>query len=134
MQDSVAVLMQHQFQLMIASAIKSVFIWLFFPIIVMITGGLVIQFFVGRKSFKSFIEGLKDQINNKVGYKKFDESITRAHNERKNGDKEIHERLNTHIDEDNKIRNKMSGDIEYIRGRIESFLKNGGSQSHATGG
>ena len=74
---------------------------------------------------------MKGEIDKKVGFTKFDDSIQRVHNERENGDRVLHERLTTHISTDGRLREKLSNDVSYIKGRIETFLKNGGAQPDA---
>ena len=123
MQDTTTILMQTQFQLMIAGLIKTVFIYLFLPVFALVTGGLTMQYFIGRKSFKAFITGLSSEIDKKVDFKKFDESIARTHEERETGDSELHVRINEHIEADNKVREKMGNDLSYIKGRIQTFLE-----------
>lgn len=127
----------HYQQAMLTSILKGFLFYLILPLVVSITAGLVIQYFLNRKNIRTLVDNLKAEVKERVTYRELHESIKMAHNKREEGDEKIgklldaqvdhlHGRLDEHIAENNKIFNETNSNISWIRGFLE---KNGGQKN-----
>lgn len=89
---------------MISTAVKAIVFAIVGPTLI----SMLIQHFLNRRS--------------SVGYSKFDQSVARLHSEREKGDKELHQRLDNHIQTDNEQFRVISDNLSYVRGRIDTAL------------
>lgn len=117
--DSLMMVMQEVQKTAMLSFMKGFLFYLIAPIAAVVIGGIVLQYIVNKKSIRDLITGLKDQIEKKADFKETNDSIRRTHSERKKGDIELSQRIDTQA----AVLTTVESNVSYIRGKIDTFLQ-----------
>ena len=123
-QDSIKfILTQQQLYLDAYSGAIDKFIY---PVIGALVSGFILQTVMSRKNIRDIVSGLNAELSTKVDINKFDDSIRRMHEKREFGEEKLHDRINQHIERDNKMSEgimkdltKAKEDISFVRGILE---------------
>ncbi len=119
MNDSLIMIMQEVQKAAMLNFMKGFLFYLVTPITAVVIGGIILQYVVNKKSIRDLITGLKDQIEKKADFKEVNDSIRRAHYERKKGDVELNQRIDTQAG----VLAGVESNVSYIRGKIDTFLQ-----------